>query len=167
MLHIYVPIWQSYVLEVLALAASIPLTYLTHERSRASSSILLLFWPTYTVVFLIWARTFLSTSKSFEVLAIFVSKSAVVVFGLASFGLECLGPERVDPFGHENPITTANIFSRWTFGWMTPLMKKGATAYITENDLPSLLSQDESAKLGNDLKKALNKRCVLSSSRRE
>jgi ATP-binding cassette subfamily C (CFTR/MRP) protein 1 len=164
MLHIPVAILLPYVLEVLALAASIPLTYLTHERSRTSSSILLLFWPAYTVAFLIRARTLFSTLNSPELLPVLIPKCAVVVLGLASFGLECLGPEHIDPFGHENPIVTANIFSRWTFGWMTPLMKKGATEYITEDDLPSLLSQNESAKLGNDLKKALDKRCVRSPS---
>ena len=41
------------------------------------------------------------------------------------------------------------------FSWMTPLMKKGATQFITEEDLPPLTKSDESAKLGEDLKNAL------------
>lgn len=36
-------------------------------------------------------------------------------------------------------------------------MKKGAVDYITENDLPSLLPKDESAKLSDDLKDAIDK----------
>lgn len=40
---------------------------------------------------------------------------------------------------------------------MTPLMKKGASQYITEEDLPSLTPGDESKSLGLDLEKALKK----------
>jgi ATP-binding cassette, subfamily C (CFTR/MRP), member 1 len=40
---------------------------------------------------------------------------------------------------------------------MTPLMKKGASQFITEDDLPSLRSGDESRNLGLDLEKALAK----------
>lgn len=156
-LRIPIPIRIPYVLEAFALFASIPLTYLTHERTRSSSAILLLFWPAYAIAILMWARTLLSTTSTSEVLPVLVGKCVIVVLGLASFALELLGPEHTDPFGHENPITTANIFSRWSFGWMTPLMKKGATEYITEDDLPSLLERDESAKLSNDLKNALGK----------
>lgn len=36
-------------------------------------------------------------------------------------------------------------------------MKKGATQYITEDDLPSLLKHDESENLGKDLQNALVK----------
>lgn len=95
-----------------------------------------------------------------DVFPILALKIAVVVLGLASMALECLGPEHSMPSGHENPIMTANIYSRWTFGWMTPLMKKGASEYITENDLPPLLPTDESTKLANSLKMTLDRRCV-------
>lgn len=43
---------------------------------------------------------------------------------------------------------------------MTPLMKKGASQFITEDDLPSLLPRDESANLGRDLDRALAKQYV-------
>ena len=152
--HIPVPVRQSYVLEIIALAATVLLTYLTHERTRTSSSILLLFWPAYTVGFIIWARTAMSSSIILPVLAL---KGTVIGLGIISFALECLGPEQTDASTHENPVTTANVFSIWTFGWMTPLMKKGATEYVTENDLPDLLPEDAATKLGDDLKKSLDK----------
>ena len=38
---------------------------------------------------------------------------------------------------------------------MTPLMKKGASQYITEDDLPLLRPEDESQNLGAELQKAL------------
>lgn len=40
-------------------------------------------------------------------------------------------------------------------------MRKGVAQFITEDDLPPLLSSDESAKLGNDLGRALEKQCVV------
>jgi len=84
-------------------------------------------------------------------------KCAVLALGIISFALECLGPEQMDVAMHENPVATANIFSIWSFGWMTPLMKKGASEYITENDLPDLLPKDGATKLGDDLKQTLDK----------
>lgn len=44
-----------------------------------------------------------------------------------------------------------------TFGWMTTLMAKGASKFITEDDLPSLVPSDESENLGNRLQKYLIK----------
>ena len=44
---------------------------------------------------------------------------------------------------------------------MTPLMKKGASKYIMEDDLPDLLPEDAATELSDDLKKALDKQYVL------
>lgn len=40
---------------------------------------------------------------------------------------------------------------------MTPLMRKGASAFITEDDLPSLPPKDESSNLGMQLEEQLKK----------
>jgi len=40
---------------------------------------------------------------------------------------------------------------------MTPLMKKGASKFITEEDLFPLKTSDESVSLGNELKEAMEK----------
>ncbi|KAI0080155.1 metal resistance protein YCF1 [Panus rudis PR-1116 ss-1] len=153
---------QAYILEVIALIAAPFLTYLNHYRTRTSSSLLLLFWPTYVAALLIWGRTVYATA--FEpLLVVFALKCAVAGLGLAAFALECLGPEfsptdRPENLvkGHvESPLLTANIFSIWFFTWMDTLMKKGAKRFITENDLPALLPRDESAKLGEDLQAAM------------
>lgn len=40
---------------------------------------------------------------------------------------------------------------------MTPLMRKGASQYISEADLPNVQPQDECDKLGQRLKDALKK----------
>ena len=70
--------------------------------------------------------------------------------------------EEVDETNVENPRLTANIFSRWSFGYVTPLLKKGAKEYITDKDLPSLLKHDQAAELGQRLNAALTKRYLFS-----
>ena len=87
------------------------------------------------------------------------------MFGLFSFALELLAPKfepdlcgEIDETHVENPLISANIFSRWSFGYMTPLLKKGAKEYITDKDLPSLLKRDQAAELGQRLTAALAKR---------
>ncbi|KAJ7504548.1 P-loop containing nucleoside triphosphate hydrolase protein [Mycena galericulata] len=150
------PVLEFYTLEPLALLGSIVLTYLNHTRQRTSSSILLIFWPIYVTCFAIWLRTAIIRDVPLTTKGL---KGGVVFFGLASFLLECVGPEigwpQDEKHLHESPVLTANIFSRWTFGWMTTLMAKGASKFITEDDLPSLIPSDESENLGKRLEKYL------------
>ncbi|KAG6899872.1 hypothetical protein C0993_005842 [Termitomyces sp. T159_Od127] len=157
-----VPVVYSYVIEPLALASAISLTYLNHTRTRTSSSTLLIFWPLYLFSLTIWIRSVLLTRVD-DGHIILALKSIVGALGLVSFALEIFGPEYDvvhtlgDKLHMESPLNTANIFSIWSFGWMTSLMKKGASQYITETDLPSLQLHDESEKLGKDLENALEK----------
>lgn len=157
----------SYVLEIAALLVAPVLVSLNHHRTRASSSVILLFWPLYTLGVLVWARTSLTISPV-ALLPVVILRCAVTLLGLAAFAVECYGPEfatedRPDYFvkGHvESPLLTANIFSKWSFMWMDRLMQKGASEYITEDDLPALLPHDEASQLGDRLKKAMNKQYV-------
>jgi hypothetical protein len=57
------------------------------------------------------------------------------------------------PNSHDRYLTVTQFFM-----WMTPLMRKGAQDYVTENDLPSLKVEDESARLGERLELALRKK---------
>ncbi|KAI0629229.1 metal resistance protein YCF1 [Trametes polyzona] len=158
----------SYALEIAALLISPALVSLNHHRTRTSSSIVLLFWPIYTLAILVWARTSLSISPV-ALLPVVIIRSAVTLLGLAAFALECLGPEFTEEDrpehlvkGHvESPLLTANIFSKWSFMWMDTLMQKGASEYITEDDLPALVPQDEAGALGDRLKKAMQKHASL------
>ncbi|KAI0788813.1 metal resistance protein YCF1 [Abortiporus biennis] len=160
----HVPLIQYYILELTALIVAPVLTYLNHHRARVSSSLLLLFWPLYSVAFLIWTRTIISSNFS-PYKVILPIRACTVALGLTAFALECFGPEfSLDDVPHppekghvESPLLTANIFSIWSFAWMSTLMKKGASRVITEDDLPSLIPSDESATLGNDLQNAMQK----------
>ncbi|KAK0497158.1 P-loop containing nucleoside triphosphate hydrolase protein [Armillaria luteobubalina] len=157
---ISVPVFQSYIFESLSLAAAIVLTFFNHTRARNSSTILLIYWPLHSLIYAIWTRTVLTNGFNH---ILFTLKSVIAGLGVLFFLLECVGPEwgseeKIPEGMHaENPIITANVFSRWFFMWMTPLMKKGASEYISENDLPSLRPEDASERLGQTLHDTLQK----------
>lgn len=108
---------QSYFVETLTIAAAISLTYFNHTRTRTSSSVLLIFWPLYTIGLTVWLRTVVA--KDLEHYPVVLAlKSAVLGLGLVTFGLECVGPEvglppDAEKVHQENPVITANVFSRW------------------------------------------------------
>lgn len=71
-------------------------------------------------------------------------------------------PAILDDQRPECPFVYANIFSRLTFGWMTPLMKLGKHQYLTEDDLWLLPRPDQTDALTNQLRLSWNRQ--LSSS---
>ncbi|KAL4264103.1 ATP-binding cassette transporter C [Pleurotus pulmonarius] len=163
-----VPVLQYYALEPVALLVIAIFTWFNHTRTRRSSSILLLFWPLYTATHVVWTRTLWLSGDLDHFGTLFALKWMTVGLGLCAFALECLGSE----FGlkqihdaegdfSESPLLTANIYSRWAFGWMTPLMKKGSEQFITEKDLPSLPPDDSAAALGSKLKDAMKRHSSL------
>jgi ATP-binding cassette subfamily C (CFTR/MRP) protein 1 len=160
--HRRVPVLPSYVSEVIAFATTVPLTFYNHHRTRAASTILLLFWPVYTLVLAIWIRTIVSEHSDFS--SVLILRCSATLLGLVAYAIECAGPEigqaiRLDDAQtiREHPSLTANIYSLWSFSWMTPLMKKGAKQFVTEADLPSLPPKEESSNLGQNLGAALKK----------
>ncbi|KAH9000229.1 P-loop containing nucleoside triphosphate hydrolase protein [Lactarius akahatsu] len=158
------PRWVTFfpflVLEAIAFLALLLLTYMSHTRTRRSSTIALLFWLAYFAALLIWSRTTLGVVRS-PLPPIFALRWGIGALGLIAFALECLGPEyysepdRTPRMNPESPLLTANIFGVWTFGWLTPLIKKGARQFITEDDLPELVPEDEASKLGQSLQRAM------------
>ncbi|KAF7294499.1 hypothetical protein MKEN_01442500 [Mycena kentingensis (nom. inval.)] len=155
-----VPQWH--ILEPIALASAGFLTYYHHTRRRMSSAILLLFWPLYSGAIAIWLRSILAEHPNGgQFRTLLILKGVVTLAGVASFFFECIGPEiglpKDEKSIHESPLLTANIFNRWFFGWLTPLLAKGSSTYITEEDLPSLVPSDESEVLGRRLEGYLAK----------
>lgn len=58
---------------------------------------------------------------------------------------------------NESPMLRANIYSRLTFAWLTPMMKLGAKRYITEDDMWPLPSADSAEALNYRLTTAWKK----------
>jgi ATP-binding cassette, subfamily C (CFTR/MRP), member 1 len=151
------PLIWSDVLEPFALAALAFLTFYNHQRTRRSSTIALLFWPMYTIEFLFLVQTVFIKDASILTLH-FLLKCAVPLLGIVSLVLECLGTEEAE--NTEHPIVTANVYSRWFFTYVTPLLKRGASQYITEADLLPLTPKNDCENLGIKLQRARHKQCV-------
>ncbi|KAF9054330.1 multidrug resistance-associated ABC transporter [Panaeolus papilionaceus] len=158
-----VPLLSYYIFEPIALTLATILTFYNHTRTKRSSTILLVFWPLYVIATLAWSRTMLDIH--FHPWIVIYLKWATILLGGVSYTLEIIGPNvglsPSEKAEKENPVSLASVYSIWTFGWMTPLMRKGASQVITEEDLPPLQKHDEASELGNDLKQALQKQSVL------
>ncbi|KIK17829.1 hypothetical protein PISMIDRAFT_110603 [Pisolithus microcarpus 441] len=151
-----VAVLWPFVLEPVALLFAVLLTHLNHTRTRSSSAILLLFWPCYTLGVATWTRSTTWNGFPNDAVAL-VSLWVVVSLGLLSLALECRSPDDSMSSDTEHPTITANIYSIWSFSWLTPLLRKGVNVPITEDDLPCLVPSDESEKLGESLHHALAK----------
>ncbi|KAI0255781.1 P-loop containing nucleoside triphosphate hydrolase protein [Lactifluus subvellereus] len=136
----WIHFFPSLVLEVAAFLVLPLLTYLSHTRTRRSSTIALLFWLAYFAALLIWSRTTLEVAPP-HLQPIVALRWGIGGLGIVAFALECLGPEfRAEP--DDKPR-------------LNP--RRGAKQYITEDDLPELVPEDESTKLGQTLQYSMKK----------
>ncbi|KAJ2704611.1 hypothetical protein FB645_003108 [Coemansia sp. IMI 203386] len=143
----------SQLLQAIAYSLAVRLHHYEHTRTRRSSDILLLFWLASLVVGLLTLRTDRQTSRPSEakhpiVWALRYSTAAAMA---ALFAAE-LWPRKVaeyvllddddnDLVASGAPEGEANIFSRLTFSWMSPLLVIGQHKQIREGDLWALPGQ--------------------------
>lgn len=112
-----VAVLLPHILEPTAILVGMILTYLNHIRARTSATLILMFWPLYTISLVAWGRTTYTIHQGWDTL--FMSlECSVTMLGLVSLALECLGPYDVIPAESgkaqvENPLLTANTFSKW------------------------------------------------------
>lgn len=103
------------------------LVWVNHARARWSSTALLLFWPVHVAALAVSARTDFDIHDS----RMGQYHASLAVLELIALLWELPGPEagmQEDP--RENPLARANIFSVWSFGWLTPFMKVRETRRI-------------------------------------
>lgn len=116
------------------------LHYLEQFKAIKANGVLLFFWLTQVIFNLgrLLALNLRSELKStFGRVLILVTVNALMALILESY----LPPKPLrSAFGQEaiSPYDKADIFSRISFNWMAPLMKKGYYQYLTEKDLPFL-----------------------------
>ncbi|KAG8818826.1 hypothetical protein FRC18_012320 [Serendipita sp. 400] len=139
-----------------------------HLRARRSSSLVLLFWPTYLSALATWARTSYFTSWFDQIKTELILTISLAVIGTIVWSLECIGPEHgpgaYHPIGkdvHESPFQTANIYSRWTFHWMDALMRLGSKRPLEEEDVYELGPGDQADVLAEKLESAAAKHSSL------
>ncbi|KAJ2720120.1 hypothetical protein GGI07_004797 [Coemansia sp. Benny D115] len=143
----------SQLIQAATYAAAAALHYYEHTRARNASDTLLLFWLASIVLALVSLRTDYQTGW------LRAPHSHPIQWALSAVPLGCMGllfvvelwprklveyvlPEDDDTdslsasrFGVHSPEEDANIFSRLSFAWLTPLLQLGRHKQITEADL--------------------------------
>ena len=152
-----------------ALIMAIPFTRQNHHYSRRSSSVILSFWPIYLLAVALRIHTIiLQDIRSLSLIAkvSFGMWMAAIGFGLIAYGFECLCPERPGKDGYqpvgdgedndskeelfnESPMMAANMYSRLTFSWLTPMLQLGTKKFLGEEDMWTLPPSDSAESLGS------------------
>ena len=128
----------SVIVNFVATIVALGLHYIEQFKSIIPSGVLLSYWL-LEVIFGLGKVINLNLRHQLDTnYAVFSILFLVTAFSILA--LEMLFPmEPLDPSQKSrSPHERANLFSRITFTWMAPLMKKGYVQYLTEYDLPPL-----------------------------
>lgn len=161
------PINDIFVLSPLVSFASLfialSLHYVEHFRSLIPSGSLLFYWLFEILVgsikvFSLYSHGAFTNDSHHTILLllpIFILSNSVIVFFL-----EWLVPKARMPYArldeyypNRSPLEMSDIFSKITFAWMTPLMKKGYETFLTAEDLPELPKEDTTAYISSQFAK--------------
>ena len=154
-LHIeYSPSWGSDIqfwtpiFSCLALLVALAIHHFEHARSKVPSGVLLFYWLFFVIVHGIQLRQSVSLQDYNHRLPKLVTLVILETVGIVVFVLEWLVPKTQSSYSalnddeYECPTEHATVFSILTFGWMTPIMRRGYTKYLTQEDLWDLREKD-------------------------
>ncbi|QOU20165.1 hypothetical protein BRETT_004817 [Brettanomyces bruxellensis] len=141
--------WWSTLGTCLSLLIVSALSYIENYKSFIASTALINFWLVYAILnFFRIINVYLrktTTAMTFLIWATGINTILILVLEITESPRPILKPEEY------NPVENANIFSRITFEWLTPLMSKGYHKYLEQKDLPMLPSALKSRNLFNSL----------------
>ena len=141
--------WWSTVGVFLSSLVVAALSYIENYKSFISCTSLITFWAIYAVLnFFRIVNVYLrstTTAMTFLIWATGINSIMILILEISG------APRPIQKFEEYNPMENANIFSRITFGWLTPLMSKGYHKYLEQKDLPVLPSSLKSKNLFNSL----------------
>ncbi|KAI9791941.1 MAG: hypothetical protein M1816_003210 [Peltula sp. TS41687] len=127
--------------------------YLEHFRSRTPNGVVLFYWLFLLIVYAVKLRSLISRHVYERHIPFFIIFCIGLGLATLEFLLELVISKEQSPYHAledeaECPIEYANVFSRLSFHWMTPMMKFGYKQYLTEDDLWNLRAQDTSRVTG-------------------
>ncbi|KAJ2835292.1 hypothetical protein J3B01_003635, partial [Coemansia erecta] len=134
-------------LQTAAAVAAVRLHYREQLRNRIASTPLLLFWLTTVLLALMRLRTAVSMDLVETQPAAMVANTLFMLAALATMALECqskphclyqLPDDDKDDVQLKSPEERANVFSRLTFTWMTPLLEQGYRKPLQMEDMLEL-----------------------------
>ncbi|KAJ4367017.1 ATP-binding cassette glutathione S-conjugate transporter ycf1 [Neocucurbitaria cava] len=138
--------WTS-IITIVSLGVVFYIQYIEHWRSRNANGVVLFYWLLLLIAYAVKLRSLVAQQVHHEHVAYFAIFCASVGLAALSFVLEWLVPKRMSDYDmlgddDECPYEYADIFSVLTFGWMTPLMKRGYKTFLTQDDLWNLRKRD-------------------------
>jgi ABC-type multidrug transport system fused ATPase/permease subunit len=131
------------------------LQWVEHSRLRHASGVVLFYWLFLIIAQGVKLRSLISQQIYQENLAYFVTYCVGFGFAVAEFFVEWLWPRdsvsgdyQAITEDDECPVEYANVFSRLSFSWMTPMMRFGYKVFLTEDDLWALAKSDQTKTTG-------------------
>ncbi|KAH6604283.1 cadmium factor [Trichoderma cornu-damae] len=154
--------WTSVAL-ILSLFVIFTIQWLEHSRLRNANGVVLFYWLLLIISFTVKQRSLISQQLYAKNLPYFVTYTVGVGLTVVEFLVEWLWPRPLNGNGYEAileddeeecPEEYATVFSKLTFSWMTPLMRRGFKVFLTENDLWGLTRADQTKNTGVALEEA-------------
>ncbi|EWC47816.1 hypothetical protein DRE_03016 [Drechslerella stenobrocha 248] len=151
-------------LSLVPTAIAFTIHHFEHFKTTVSSGVLLFYWLINIVLYGIRLQNYIETHEYKTHVPIFIAFNISFGVIIAVFFLECLGPKPRSPYDaieDENcPISESNVFSIMTFGWMTPLMRRGYRTFLTADDLWDMRHEDSTHTNGYVLEESWDKEVV-------
>ncbi|KAI5790168.1 P-loop containing nucleoside triphosphate hydrolase protein [Geopyxis carbonaria] len=151
------------ILSSVAIFEALVIHHYEHARSRVASGVLLFFWLFFVLFHGIQLRQSVSLQDYRHHLSRLIIQSIIEGLGIIIFVLEWVVPKNksnysaLDDDDYECPTEGADVFSRLSFSWMTPMMKRGYNKFLTEEDMWDLRRKDTTHTTEGKFTKAWNK----------
>jgi ATP-binding cassette, subfamily C (CFTR/MRP), member 1 len=150
--------WAS-IATVVSLGVIFHIQYIEHWRSRNANGVVLFYWVFFIIAYAVKLRSLIAQQLHHEHVAYFAVFCTSLGLAVVSFGLEWLVAKRMSDYDmlgddDECPYEYANIFSVLTFGWMTPMMKRGYNTFLTQDDLWNLRERDTTRHTAHNFQEA-------------
>lgn len=130
-------------MNIAAVSVAYAIHYIEQFKSNVSNGVALFYWLSQVLIHAgnaVALKVRGDLHNNHATFTILAAVNALLVLVLADRFL----PESLGSFStklNTSPYDSANVFSRLTFNWMAPLMRKGYEQYLTERDLPFLPRQ--------------------------
>lgn len=147
-------VW-SFILQAAVVALALAIHWLEQDRTRVSSGVLIFYWLAKVLVDSIKLRSIVyrgfpmksHRDESF-LFAPFLTNFVftVLAWALQSFVAKANSAYislHDEDYSSKCPVEEANVLSKITFQWLTPIMRDGYKNYLTENDLTDLRYTDK------------------------
>lgn len=149
----------SPIVSALSLSVAFSLHYVEHFRSLIPTGTLLFYWLFQILLGLLkvyhLAESINNIASPAFILNVLICFNSAFIF-LFEWAIPKTSTSYQYLFNtnlEKSPLESADIFSRITFSWMTPLMKRGYETYLTADDLPDLPNENSTSYTANSFAK--------------